>query len=481
MYRHFLDDLYKALEEETLVQQRKHDHLSLAAMKGVREGGGGKGRRRVRVHVRAMQARACFGCSAEAYDEQLIACVDGSCNPCVAGDNVCKSTGQDHGRKRKRMMTRIGWSFVVLRANREGKEHGGMEVLWADQGTCENGGIKEEAFHTNVELMAINRLIRLCRSLRGACLTVRGDGTCACGESFLSCDPGGERMWPLVSDTPSDGTRIWTTEPCRIAHVNARNESLWNGVADLQAKGERNAVHYTLARNSFKGPPHQLPVYTSPPADNAMHDTDSDMFTCDIPDMNDDEDVIITRLRPHHSEDGSLSISWQHFLHVRSTLKLGRAVGTDGLNAEFVQCLSMPACVPLWCIFKVTAWASTSPATWTLSPAACLPKDGATLGAERYKVDRLRLVCFDAILVKLLRLAAKLVIEKSRMWPDRPLAIIELDVQKAFDQLHRRTVAPAPVAAGFAPEIALGGWRLIEQGGGIRHDRPESMDLFVFV
>ena len=108
----------------------------------------------------------------------------------------------------------------------------------------------------------------------------------------------------------------------------------------------------------------------------------------------------------------------------------------------------------------------------------------------RHKVDRWRQVCSDATLAKVhgasLRLTAlskihkairfsplcfalcqgrrradmilttELLMEKSRMWPDRPLAMIKLDMKKAFDQLYRSKVAPALDAAGVAPEVALG-------------------------
>ena len=42
-------------------------------------------------------------------------------------------------------------------------------------------------------------------------------------------------------------------------------------------------------------------------------------------------------------------------------------------------------------ILNVTVWASTSPQTWTLSPAVCLPKDRPVLKAVRHKVDPWRL------------------------------------------------------------------------------------------
>ena len=94
-------------------------------------------------------------------------------------------------------------------------------------------------------------------------------------------------------------------------------------------------------------------------------------------------------LRPHHILDGLPVISWRHFLQVRSKLKLGRAVGTDGLNAEVVQCLSMRQTLLLWCTLNVSVWASTSPKT-----------RGAILKAVRHMVHRCRQVCLDATLAK---------------------------------------------------------------------------------
>ena len=35
-----------------------------------------------------------------------------------------------------------------------------------------------------------------------------------------------------------------------FVHVEAHEDSLWNGVADLMAKGERNTDNYTTGRNS---------------------------------------------------------------------------------------------------------------------------------------------------------------------------------------------------------------------------------------
>ena len=57
-------------------------------------------------------------------------------------------------------------------------------------------------------------------------------------------------------------------------------------------------------------------------------------------------------------------------------------------------------------------------------------------------------------------LTTKLHMEKSRVWPDRPLAMIKLDIKKAFDQLYRSKVAPSLEAAGVALEVAL---RLVRQ------------------
>ena len=104
--------------------------------------------------------------------------------------------------------------------------------------------------------------------------------------------------------------------------------------------------------------------------------SDSDAFMGDVFDL-------IGRARPHHIMDGFPVISWRHLLQAKSKLTPGRAVGTDGLNAEVVQCLSMRGMLLLWCIFNVTASASTSPKTRSLSTAACLPKERAMQKAVR--------------------------------------------------------------------------------------------------
>ena len=100
--------------------------------------------------------------------------------------------------------------------------------------------------------------------------------------------------------------------------------------------------------------------------------------------------------------------------------------------------------------------------------------------------------CADMIL------PAKLLMETSRMWPDRPLALIKLGIKKAFDQLYRSRVAAALEAASVAPEVALGlmhqmtGAKVMPLVGGrccqevpmergIHQGRPESMDHFVLV
>ena len=70
---------------------------------------------------------------------------------------------------------------------------------------------------------------------------------------------------------------------------------------------------------------------------------------CGVFDLIDDEDTSIDRVRPHHNMDGLLVISWRHVLQARSKLKLGRAVGTDGLNADVVQRMSMRGSLLLWC------------------------------------------------------------------------------------------------------------------------------------
>ena len=203
------------------------------------------------------------------------------------------------------------------------------------------------------------------------------------------------------------------------------------------------------------------------------------------------QDTIIDSVRPYHLMDGLPVISWRHFLQAGSQLKPGRAVGTDGLNAEVMQCLSMRDALLLWCILNVTSWASTSPQSWTLSPAACLTKDWPLLKAVRHRVDRWRWVCLNATLAQVfcaclrhtaldgihkaipsspllcfqaclgrqcadMILTGKLLIEKRRMWLDRLLAMIKLDVRKAFDHLYRSKVSVALDGAGGAPETDLG-------------------------
>ena len=195
-----------------------------------------------------------------------------------------------------------------------------------------------------------------------------------------------------------------------FVHVKARKDSLCNGVPDLLAKGERNAGHYTTARNSTQQQSHQRSQCTLQTVNNDIRAPGGDAFMTEVFDLNDDEDTNIDRVRPHHIMDGLPVISWRYCRQARSSLEPGRAVGTDGLNAEVVQCLGMRGTLPLWSILNVTAWASTSPKTRTLSPAACLPKDHAMVKAVRHKVDGCPLVCLDATLAKVcsacLRLAA---------------------------------------------------------------------------
>ena len=87
--------------------------------------------------------------------------------------------------------------------------------------------------------------------------------------------------------------------------------------------------------------------------------------------------MLIDRARPHPVMDGLPVISWMHFLDAKSKVKPGRAIGIDGSKAEAVQRLSSRGILLSRRIFNVTSWASTSPKTWTLSLAACLPKDRA--------------------------------------------------------------------------------------------------------
>ena len=178
----------------------------------------------------------------------------------------------------------------------------------------------------------------------------------------------------------------------------------------------------------------------------------------------------LTRARPHHIMDGLPVISRRHVLQARCQLKPGRGIfGTDGLNAEVPQCLSMEGNVLLWCILSVVTWTSASPKTWTLSLAACLSKDRAMTRAVRHKANRWPQVCLDGDfgqgLQRLLDidspgkitdlcgapsccalprarghqcadmvLTEKLIIEKSGVWPNRPLATMKLDMRKISDQ-----------------------------------------------
>ena len=249
-------------------------------------------------------------------------------------------------------------------------------------------------------------------------------------------------------------------------------------VAHLLAKGERNADHYTTARNSTQRPSHQRPQCTLQTVNNDIRPTDSDAFVCDVFDLNDDEDTNIDRVRPHHIMDVFLVISWRHFLQARSKLKPGRAVGTYGLSAEVAvpEFARNPATVVypqrhgvgapslLQHVFRRTVQCCRQRGTRWTAGARCAKVYIACLRLTALdKVHRAirssPLWCFaqfpgrqsaDTILT------AKLLTEKSRMWPERPLAMIKLDVKKASDQLYGSKVAPAPEAAGVAPEVALG-------------------------
>ena len=77
---------------------------------------------------------------------------------------------------------------------------------------------------------------------------------------------------------------------------------------------------------------------------------------------------------------------------------------------------------------------------------------------------------------------------ESRMWPDRPLAMIKLDMKKAVYQL--RQLAWPEVALGVMRQMTgakvmpvVGGrcCQKVPMERGIRQGRPESMDLFVLV
>ena len=90
------------------------------------------------------------------------------------------------------------------------------------------------------ELMAMQKLMHSCHGLTGAWLTVRGDCTFAGGASFLTCGPGGEQIWPLVSNIHRDKISMFERQNhASFVHVKA-HDNLWNGEADLLAKGERS-------------------------------------------------------------------------------------------------------------------------------------------------------------------------------------------------------------------------------------------------
>ena len=120
-----------------------------------------------------------------------------------------------------------------------------------------------------------------------------------------------------------------SAEKC-TSHLTSRDMSTacGVGVADLLAKGERHADHYTKVRNSSQRPSHQRPQHNLQTNSNDTFDakdTDNNTYTCDVFDMSDGEQNA-ERARPHHIMDGSPVISWRHFLQAQSKLKPGRAV-----------------------------------------------------------------------------------------------------------------------------------------------------------
>ena len=143
-----------------------------------------------------------------------------------------------------------------------------------------------------------------CHDFTGASLTVRGDRTFAGGASFATKS---EQLWPLVSrkhhTTASMFERKNHTE---FAHAKAHEDSLWNGVTDLLAKGERNTDNYTTARNSTQRSSHLRPQPTLQTCSRDTGANDSDAFMCDVFHLNDDDDAIINidRARPHHIMEG---------------------------------------------------------------------------------------------------------------------------------------------------------------------------------
>ena len=118
-------------------------------------------------------------------------------------------------------------------------------------------------------------------------------------------------MAARVKHTPSDNHHA------EFVHVKAHEDRLWDGLADLLAKGDRNADHNITARNSTQRSSHQRPQYTPHTVNNDIRATDSDAFVFHVLDLNDDDSTNIDRARPHIM-DGFPVISWRHFVQARS-------------------------------------------------------------------------------------------------------------------------------------------------------------------
>ena len=79
-------------------------------------------------------------------------------------------------------------------------------------------------------------------------------------------------------------------------------------------------------------------------------------------------------------------------------------------------------------------------------------------------------------------LTSKLLMEKGRMWPDRLVAMIKLDIRKAFDQLYRSSLAPALEVmrqkTGGKVMPVVDADRRFPRNAEDARGRPESVDPF---
>ena len=235
VHPHFVD-LYKAPESDIMVEKRELESLSHAAM---RHGG----------HARATQARAVLvmalepterKCKPEEHDEQPLAYVDGSYIPCPSFKENWSEMERDQGNKRKKALTpdggRIGWGFVGVRIAPTGILGHDDTTHWKRDGgpvgrpgTCENDGINEN-----------DGLIQSFHGLHGAWLTVRGGCTFAGKASFSTCNPGGERLWLLVSDTHrAIISMIGQRNQPEFVHVKAHDWSPWHWRSSSSGEGRK--------------------------------------------------------------------------------------------------------------------------------------------------------------------------------------------------------------------------------------------------